>query len=998
VLSATEPGSPANHNEPLVLGEAQAGTTVRLYVGGCSGELRATVGAGELDIGVEVTVDDDSATVFRATATTEAGNTSGCSEPLTYVEDSTEPETAIDSGPPSPTNTATAVFELSGTDPGGSGITFFQCRIDSESAGDWEACVSGSEITGLAEGQHKFEVRAIDEAGNVDQSPALHEWQVDLTAPQPQIDSLSKALLKAGESSQVEWHAGENGAFELRVGGVDCETGVVVDSGAYDTQPATRLSNVSATQLAEGSNTLRLCLSDAAGNRGSATQQIVKDSIAPQTQITLKPPAKTNSTTAGFEFTGTDPGGSGLASFECRLDGGAWTVCTSPQAYADLSEGQHSFAVRALDNAGNRDQSPAEPGWQVDLTPPTAQVESGPDNLTSNPSPSFSFSAEAGAALACSIDTGAPNFGPCSQTASHTPATPLPDGAHVFRLRATDAAGNQAVATRDFEVDATAPPSPQLDSTSPASPANENEPLLLGSALAGATVRLYTGGTCSQPAIATFTAAELETGVAVPVPDDSTTVFRATASDAERTSGCSEPLTYVEDSSPPQTTIASAPPATTLSTSATFFTQSSEPGSTFECSLDGSPFEACASPASYAEVALGAHSFSVRATDAAGNLDPTPAEWSWTISAPPAVPPSACEGAATQADTAAAVRAAVQAGDDVCVIAAVGNVHLGDLGARPVVVSTAAATGSMLDVDLGSTTDLTISRARFRSVTLRGSHRTMLLANTIGGTPEERVDEQLIFMPDANHDVAIEGNDIGWTIADSSGNTGYGCRCYGDLDRLRFVGNKLHDLAADGFQGVGGVDVTIDRNEIGPVGRNPDSNEHTDNIQITGNEANLRITNNWIHHQGYYEGEVTANAGSTYIHGGSDGSLLFANNLIETAQGRTEICGLGTGGSERSNLTVRRNTWVDGGIAFNGFPGFEWDCDAGANNTITRNIAVDPDGGLADNGYDAALVEPNLFGTPGTVTLDAAGNCTSANCNPEGEEPIGYRKPAGVSW
>jgi len=246
--------------------------------------------------------------------------------------------------------------------------------------------------------------------------------------------------------------------------------------------------------------------------------------------------------------------------------------------------------------------------------------------------------------------------------------------------------------------------------------------------------------------------------------------------------------------------------------------------------------------------------------------------------------------------------------------------------------------------------------------------------------------------------VTIESNDVGWTIADSSGNTGYGCRCYGNLDRLRFVGNKVHDLAADGFQGVGGEDVLIDRNEIGPVGANPGSSEHSDNIQITGNDAGLRITNNWIHHQGYYEGGVANNAGSTYIHGGSDGSLLYYNNLIETAQGRTEICGLGTGGTARSNITIERNTWVDGGKAFNGFPGFEWDCDSGSNDTITRNIAVDPDGGFADDGFDAAIVPPYLFGNPSLVTLDAAGNCTSANCNPAGQDPIGYRKPANVHW
>ena len=209
----------------------------------------------------------------------------------------------------------------------------------------------------------------------------------------------------------------------------------------------------------------------------------------------------------------------------------------------------------------------------------------------------------------------------------------------------------------------------------------------------------------------------------------------------------------------------------------------------------------------------------------------------------------------------------------------------------------------------------------------------------------------------------------------------------------------MHDIAADGFQGVGGSDVLIDRNEIGPVGRNPASSEHSDNIQITYNGPNLRITNNWIHHQGYFEGSVSTNSGSTYIHGGTSNSLLYENNLIEIAEGRTEVCGLGTGGTSRSNITIRRNTWVDGGRAFTDFPGFEWDCDSGSGNTVERNIAVDPDGGFAQDGSaSAAAFSANLWGQPSLVTLDAQGNCTSANCNPAGQEPIGYRKPSGVAW
>jgi|GEM_PF-6061520 len=375
---------------------------------------------------------------------------------------------------------------------------------------------------------------------------------------------------------------------------------------------------------------------------------------------------------------------------------------------------------------------------------------------------------------------------------------------------------------------------------------------------------------------------------------------------------------------------------------------------------------------------------------------------------PPAAPPETplsplgrigCEVGQVEVTSSARLLDAVEAGNSACVTAAIGDVRLEGLGSLAGVTISSEGDEALGGVTVKETSNLTIRGARLRSIEIRRANGTRVIGSVIGGTQAHRVEDQLIFMPEASRDVTIESNDIGWTIADDSGNTGYGCRCYGNLDHLRFVGNRVHDIAADGFQGVGGEDVLIDRNEIGPVGANPGSSEHSDNIQITGNDRGLRITDNWIHHQGYYEGGVANNSGSTYIHGGSSGSLVYENNLIETAQGRTEICGLGTGGTARSNITIRRNTWVDGGLAFNGFPGFEWDCDSGSGNLIERNIAVDPDGGFAQDGSAAAAsFAHNIWGIPGAVTLDADGNCASAGCNPSGEGPIGYRKPSGVHW
>lgn len=81
----------------------------------------------------------------------------------------------------------------------------------------------------------------------------------------------------------------------------------------------------------------------------------------------------------------------------------------------------------------------------------------------------------------------------------------------------------------------------------------------------------------------------------------------------------------------PDTTITSKPRSTSISTTASFSFTSTLAGSSFECKLDAGPFEACTSPKRYTGLSRSAHSFSVRAKDAAGNLDPTPAVFDWRI-------------------------------------------------------------------------------------------------------------------------------------------------------------------------------------------------------------------------------------------------------------------------------------------------------------------------------------------------------------------------------
>lgn len=87
----------------------------------------------------------------------------------------------------------------------------------------------------------------------------------------------------------------------------------------------------------------------------------------------------------------------------------------------------------------------------------------------------------------------------------------------------------------------------------------------------------------------------------------------------------------VPDTTPPETTITVGPSEGEIinSDSPMFGWASSEPNSTFTCVVDGSPIASC-KDAFTTGAGPGPHTFSVAATDPAGNTDPTPATRSFT--------------------------------------------------------------------------------------------------------------------------------------------------------------------------------------------------------------------------------------------------------------------------------------------------------------------------------------------------------------------------------
>ncbi len=82
----------------------------------------------------------------------------------------------------------------------------------------------------------------------------------------------------------------------------------------------------------------------------------------PETTITSGPSGPTKKDSPSFEFIDALP----TTTYECSLDSGSWSACSSPKSYPNLADGPHGFAVRSVDLEGDADPSPAESSFTVD--------------------------------------------------------------------------------------------------------------------------------------------------------------------------------------------------------------------------------------------------------------------------------------------------------------------------------------------------------------------------------------------------------------------------------------------------------------------------------------------------------------------------------------------------------------------------------------------------------------------------------------------------------
>jgi uncharacterized repeat protein (TIGR01451 family) len=503
---------------------------------------------------------------LRAVTTDKAGN-SFTSSSTSVTVDNAPPDVSLGTKPANPSNSPAASFAFSSTTDFSA---TFQCALD---GAGFTSCSSPQEYTGLTEGSHNFSVKAIDGAGN-ESTVASYDWTIDTTAPDVSIGA--------------------------------------------------------------------------------------------------KPGNPTNSTIASFEFSSSD----GTATFQCSLDRGDYSACTSPKAYSSLTDGSHSFSVKAIDPAGN--QGAVSYDWTINpvsdlsitksdgvtsvnetstLTYTIAASNAGPfaasgavfkDAAVTNLTVS---SVSCGSASGGAVCPAAPDTSKALMQSTGIVIPTLPSGGSVtFTVTGSVGAGARIenTATIDPPFGTTDPSGANNSATdtdtvnrAPVANAGLDQTVDASSTAtldgsqssdpdhdalsykwvqtAGATVTL-SSVTAAKP---TFTA---------PAGNASLT-FKLTVNDGRLTSSDTVMITVVRKANPagkvykrPQTKLVKAKILSAKQMAIFRFSGSNGKGKlSFQCKLDKGKYKSCRSGKSYKHLKLGKHIFRVRAKDAGGKVDLSPA-------------------------------------------------------------------------------------------------------------------------------------------------------------------------------------------------------------------------------------------------------------------------------------------------------------------------------------------------------------------------------------
>ncbi|WP_431646471.1 Ig-like domain-containing protein [Enterobacter hormaechei] len=347
------------------------------------------------------------------------------------------------------------------------------------SDGSWSVTLPDSEVQTLANGEHTLTVNVSDKAGNG--SSITADFTVDTAAPVVTINTVAgDDILNTSEQGQAQIISGQaNGAAEgdvvtVTVGGKTF-TGVVQADGTWSVGvPASVIG-----ALGEGSHSISVAVTDAAGNTGSATHGITLSGNPPE--FTLDPISQDNVLNAQeamqpLSLSGTSnlPNGSAVTvtlnnvNYQTTVENGRWSVQVPVSDVLDLANTLYTVSVSGTDSVGN--SGSAEANLLVDTVLPQVIVNTfAGDNLVNNVEAAVDQTLSGRVTGAAAGDSVSVTVGGKSYTATvgndlkwsvTIPSADLQafgDGDLTFSASVTNAHGNTGTGERDININAELP-------------------------------------------------------------------------------------------------------------------------------------------------------------------------------------------------------------------------------------------------------------------------------------------------------------------------------------------------------------------------------------------------------------------------------------------------------------------------------------------------------------------------------------------------------------
>ena len=295
---------------------------------------------------------------------------------FTTLPDVLPPDTFFTSGPSENGNACSlpVAFGWSGSDDVSVATNLlFSYQVD---GGTWSAYTSGAStsLSGLAEGQHTLQVRAQDQAGNVDPTPAVRHFVVNTLAPV--ISAVGNS--PTNNRCFISWTTDEPASSQV-------EYGLTAAYGSLTTLNSSLVTSHSVTVSGLTPNTpyhFRVRSSDVCSHEslsGDSSFTTLPDVLPPDTFFASGPSENGTacSLPVALGWSGSDDvSAAANLLFSYQVDGGAWSAYAGgvSVSLSGLAEGQHTVQVRAQDQAGNVDPTPAVRHFKVNSLPPVISL------------------------------------------------------------------------------------------------------------------------------------------------------------------------------------------------------------------------------------------------------------------------------------------------------------------------------------------------------------------------------------------------------------------------------------------------------------------------------------------------------------------------------------------------------------------------------------------------------------------------------------------------